>query len=60
MHNVLAAKEKSKQFVITRVLILTPTRELANQVHANTLELSGYLPASVTSIPVFGGASEKV
>ena len=35
-------------------------RELANQTHQAAVEISGFLPTSVSSVPVIVGASEKV
>ncbi len=42
-----------RQKLKTRALILTPTRELAAQVHQNVVDYSKYLP--FTSAVVFGG-----
>ncbi|PKI08190.1 DEAD/DEAH box helicase, partial [Shewanella sp. 11B5] len=40
-----------------RALILTPTRELAVQVHANVVQYAKHLP--LTSIAIYGGVDEK-
>ncbi len=40
-----------------RALILTPTRELAAQIHANVKEYSKYL--SLSSAVIFGGVNQK-
>jgi len=46
-------KSKQKKRLKARALILTPTRELAAQVHQNVVDYSKYLP--FTSAVVFGG-----
>ncbi|MGB5867780.1 MAG: DEAD/DEAH box helicase, partial [Arcobacteraceae bacterium] len=46
-------KSLKRQKLKTRALILTPTRELAAQVHQNVVDYSKYLP--FTSAVVFGG-----
>ncbi|BFU78607.1 ATP-dependent RNA helicase RhlE [Arcobacter sp. 15-2] len=46
-------KSLKRQKLKTRALILTPTRELAAQVHQNVVDYSKYLP--FTSAVIFGG-----
>jgi len=46
-------RSQKKQKLKARALILTPTRELAAQVHQNVIDYSKYLP--FTSAVVFGG-----
>lgn len=46
-------RSQKRQKLKARALILTPTRELAAQVHQNIVEYSKYLP--FTSAVVFGG-----
>jgi len=46
-------KSQKKQKLKARALILTPTRELAAQVHQNVVDYSKYLP--FTSAVIFGG-----
>jgi ATP-dependent RNA helicase RhlE len=46
-------RSKQKKKLKARALILTPTRELAAQVHQNVVDYSKYLP--FTSAVVFGG-----
>jgi len=46
-------KSLKRQKLKTRTLILTPTRELAAQVHQNVVDYSKYLP--FTSAVIFGG-----
>ena len=46
-------KSTKRQKLKTRALVLTPTRELAAQVHQNIVDYSKYLP--FTSAVVFGG-----
>ncbi len=46
-------KSQKRQKLKTRALILTPTRELAAQVHQNVVDYSKYLP--FTSAVIFGG-----
>jgi ATP-dependent RNA helicase RhlE len=51
----LAAKERAKGPRIIRVLILTPTRELAAQVEQSVIDCAKYLPIKSTAI--YGGVS---
>ncbi|MGB0896251.1 MAG: DEAD/DEAH box helicase [Flavobacteriaceae bacterium] len=56
MLHKLAAHNKWKRCPI-RALILTPTRELAAQVHDNVLAYSEYL--NIRSMVIFGGVNQK-
>lgn len=50
---LMTHRSNKKQKLKARALILTPTRELAAQVHQNVVDYSKYLP--FTSAVVFGG-----
>ena len=50
---LMTHRSNTKQKLKARALILTPTRELAAQVHQNVVDYSKYLP--FTSAVVFGG-----
>ncbi|EAI4414904.1 DEAD/DEAH box helicase [Campylobacter fetus] len=51
----LSSKERNKKRPQTRVLVLVPTRELANQVTQNIKSYAKKLPFK--TLPVFGGVS---
>ncbi|EAI5647573.1 DEAD/DEAH box helicase [Campylobacter fetus] len=51
----LSSKERNKKRPQTRVLVLVPTRELANQVTQNIKSYAKKLPFK--ALPVFGGVS---
>ncbi|OCS30777.1 hypothetical protein CFVCCUG33900_01435 [Campylobacter fetus subsp. venerealis LMG 6570 = CCUG 33900] len=51
----LSSKERNKKRPQTRVLVLVPTRELANQVTQNIKSYAKKLP--LKTLPVFGGVS---
>jgi ATP-dependent RNA helicase RhlE len=57
IHNILLEK-KIDTIAKIRTLVLTPTRELAQQVHSSFLKYSGDLP--IQSVSVYGGASINV
>ncbi|MFQ3185741.1 DEAD/DEAH box helicase [Marinomonas primoryensis] len=57
LHKILQAKSTNNAPRI-QVLVLTPTRELAQQVHASFVKYSKNLP--IKSVVVYGGASINV
>ena len=57
LHQILRAKDSNTAEGI-QVLVLTPTRELAQQVHASFLKYSAKLP--IQSVVAYGGASINV
>ena len=57
LHQILQAKDSNNAEGI-QVLVLTPTRELAQQVHASFVKYSANLP--IQSVVAYGGASINV
>lgn len=57
LHQILQAKDSNNAESI-QVLVLTPTRELAQQVHASFVKYSAKLP--IQSVVAYGGASINV
>jgi len=56
LQNVYSARKYDKE-KLTRVLVLTPTRELANQVFESFKEYSQFL--NIKNLCVFGGVSKR-
>jgi len=66
LHRIISVKQKQlpKEFSTTRGLVVTPTRELAQQIHDQIVELCAFLDkcapgVNVTSGTVFGGTGDK-
>lgn len=62
LHRLIALKVNNKQvFKATRILVLTPTRELATQIQDQATKLSATAPdgVTVTTGTVYGGVSIK-
>ncbi|MEP5254811.1 MAG: DEAD/DEAH box helicase [Winogradskyella arenosi] len=56
LHNLSSSRTEQRHRPI-RALVLTPTRELAAQVHANVKEYSTHL--NIRSTVIFGGVNQK-